>query len=305
MKIEFLHRDEIDDALWDACINKALNSLIYGYSWYLDEVCDDWDALVYDDYKAVMPLPHRRKWGFTYCYQPFFCQQLGVFSTTETGEALLKAFFSALPAHYTLFDMQLNVFSKPLDGLGKLRTRTNYRLPLIPVYEKIASGYNNNTKRNIKKAEANKMAAFENADPFSVIALYKRHYADKTPEINDAAYDRLTRLVSKAIKMGAVQAWGVYDEHNTLCGGAIFLTDHKNLYYLLGGADDAGRYNGALHTLFDALIKRYAGLDLVLDFEGSDIEGIARFYAGLGAKPLSYYHLRINRLPWWLKLFKK
>jgi hypothetical protein len=59
-----------------------------------------------------------------------------------------------------------------------------------------------------------------------------------------------------------------------------------------------------MYAIFDAFIKKYAGHDLVLDFEGSEIEGIARFYRGLGAKPVYYYSVKQNRLPVWARWIK-
>jgi len=34
---------------------------------------------VFEDYKFIMPLPHKKRWGFTFVYQPLFTQQLGIF----------------------------------------------------------------------------------------------------------------------------------------------------------------------------------------------------------------------------------
>jgi hypothetical protein len=43
-----------------------------------------------------------------------------------------------------------------------------------------------------------------------------------------------------------------------------------------------GRKKGASHQLIDTLIREYAGKDYWLDFEGSDIPGIAFFFEGFG-----------------------
>ncbi len=45
--------------------------------------------------------------------------------------------------------------------------------------------------------------------------------------------------------------------------------------------------------------------DLILDFEGSSIPGLARFYKGFGANPSNFFLLKYNNLPFPFKYFKK
>jgi len=71
-QIKHLQQKEIDKIKWDACISNAANGLIYGYSFYLDTMARHWDALVLNDYEAVMPLTWNKKYGFYYLYQPAF-----------------------------------------------------------------------------------------------------------------------------------------------------------------------------------------------------------------------------------------
>lgn len=305
MEIRFLQRDEIDDIKWDACIYESFNSLIYAYTWYLDNVADDWSALVLGDYKTVMPLPIRKKWGFSYVYQPFFCQQLGLFSNDEISQATVNTFFKALPAHISYVDIQTNIFTKPVIGNIVTKQKTNFNLPLISTYEKLSSAYNANTKRNLKKAEKVKMELLENAEPSSIIKLYRDNYAAITPEIKEIDYQNLNRIINTCLRMGVLKAWSAFDEKNSLCAGAIFIKDHKRVYYLLGASNSEGKDNGAMPALFDGFIKAHAGRDLILDFEGSEIEGIARFYRGLGAKPVNYHSVQQNRLPYIIRWLKK
>ena len=69
MKITYVKRDDIDTAKWDSCIARSVNGIVYAYSWYLDIVAENWDALIGDDYQAVFPLPHNVKYGISYIYQ--------------------------------------------------------------------------------------------------------------------------------------------------------------------------------------------------------------------------------------------
>jgi hypothetical protein len=59
-----------------------------------------------------------------------------------------------------------------------------------------------------------------------------------------------------------------------------------------------------MHFLFDNIIYQFAGHNMFLDFEGSEIESIARFFKGFGSDKVNYYRLKLNRLPFFLKWMK-
>ena len=66
-----------------------------------------WDALVMNDYEAVMPLPHRKKLSIHYLYQPFLTPVLGVFGK-NISEQLVCNFLEAIPEFFKLWDISLN-----------------------------------------------------------------------------------------------------------------------------------------------------------------------------------------------------
>jgi hypothetical protein len=53
--------------------------------------------------------------------------------------------------------------------------------------------------------------------------------------------------------------------------------------------------------LIDLFIQSNSGKPAFIDFEGSSIDSIARFYQSFGAENLPYYNIKKNMLPWWLK----
>ena len=59
---------------------------------------------------------------------------------------------------------------------------------------------------------------------------------------------------------------------------------------------------GASHFLVNELMKLHIGK--IVDFEGSNIEGVARFYKGFGAHHTFYSTVKINRLPFYLRWLK-
>src|SRR5690349_11427870 len=94
--IRYLTRKEIDVAKWDECIDTASNGLIYAKSNYLDVMCTNWGGLVQNDYERVMPIPWRKKWGFSYIYPPYFIAALGVFGNRVAPE-VIQLFLGHIP----------------------------------------------------------------------------------------------------------------------------------------------------------------------------------------------------------------
>lgn len=75
MKIIRVNRKAVDYEKWNQTIDHSINTLPYAYTWYLDSVASDWDAIIVGDYEFVLPLPFKKILGyFKYYKQPFFCQ---------------------------------------------------------------------------------------------------------------------------------------------------------------------------------------------------------------------------------------
>lgn len=299
-QLRYLRRREINVEQWNNCIDKAGNGLIYGYSFYLDEMAGDWDALVLQNYHAVMPLPWRRKWGFSYLYQPFLTAQLGVFGS-DIDAATVAAFLAAVPAKFRYWDVSLNyrnVFA--IDG-WPLHLRMNYVLPLQQPYEAIYQSYRENIRRNIKKNNGFGCTLLRDIDVRQVTELSRLQAIGPGPE-NFTAFEQ---LFGQLHQKSMVKTYGIVSKTGQLLSSAVFLFSHKRAYYILVGNHPNGRTLGASHALIDAFIQDHAGQDLLLDFEGSDIRNLAFFYSSFGATEERYAAITRNRLPWWAKWLKK
>ena len=106
--MEFLHRKEIDDQKWDEAIARSTAETLYPYSWYLDAAADNWSALVMDNYRFVMPLIWKKKYGIRYLYHPFYTQQLGVFSGEYVDPTLITTFLKLLVKKYRFAIINFN-----------------------------------------------------------------------------------------------------------------------------------------------------------------------------------------------------
>jgi hypothetical protein len=302
-QIQYIQQTDIDQKKWDDCIDHSVNGLIYSYSWYLDAMSGHWDALVLNDYEAVMPLTWNKKYGVHYLFQPFFCASLGVFSRKKIEKKTVKAFLKAIPAKFKYVDIYLNQQNLFSITDFPLTERTNYVLSLETGYETISSAYRSNLKRNIKKAEVSGLVVKEGIDLTEIIPLAKETM-QRVSSITDEQMSRFQKVVAEAEKKQKVETVGIYSNTGGLLASAVFLYSHSRWYYILVGNHPNGKTLGASHYLIDCFIKKHAETPTLLDFEGSDIRNLAFFYSSYGATEERYPALRMNRLPKlvrWLK----
>ncbi len=299
MEIRYLKHQEINKKRWDECVKNATNPLIYGFSWYLDLVCDDWDAMVVGNYAAVLPLPWKRRYGIRYLYQPPYAQQLGLFSCIPMSASLVDEVLEAIPKRFSFAEIFLNTPAFPQDN--EVRAFNNYMLDLSPRYELLREGYSNNLKRNLKRGEELKLQVSAHADLVQITNMFKANRGKDLENRHDPNYFRLRRLFNEAIHRGMGIPYGTYNQTNELIAGGLFLFDHHRIIFLFSGLSEQGRETGAMPVLIDHVIKEFAGNHLVLDFEGSMQPGLARFYGSFGATPEHYWFYRFNRLPFPLK----
>ena len=295
--IRYLKQDEIDKVKWDSCIKQSFNGNIYGWSWYLDIVHPEWHALVENDYERVFPLTGKRKFGVSYLFQPFFAQQLGIYSRALLNPDIIDEFISAIPVKYRFAEIRLNTHNKPGEHNKGLSWHRNHELDLINSYDRIYKNYSSNTKRNLKKAEQAKLQLVKNVKPENVIALFRANRGRTISHWNNLEYNRLKQLTYIGIYRGQAGVFGAYSKPNELCAGAIFMRSHGKLVFLFSGASEEAKNNHALSFLIDEVIKMHSPGQLVFDFEGSDQPGLARFYKGFGSKETYYPGIKLNRLP--------
>ena len=293
--IEFLHHNEIDLKKWDAVIAEYGN--IYAFSWYLDIVHPGWEALVEDDYQSVMPLTGGKKFGVNYLFQPYFVQQLGVFSNSPMTSEKLELFLKTIPKQYRFAEIRLNesnTLDKTIEGFDYHR---NVLLDLNQDYKAIRSNYHTNTKRNLAKAENNNLQLVDTVIPYHVVALFTDNRGALLDKWGDAEYGRLTALTQVAVNRKSAFILGVSEKGvgQLLCA-AIFMKTDNRITFLFSGLTEEGKQRQAMTYLIDQVIQRYANQAITFDFEGSDDDNLARFYLGFGGKEVKYPSYTFNRL---------
>jgi hypothetical protein len=300
--IQYFQHSEIDKGKWDSCIEHAKNGLVYAYSFYLDAMSKNWDALVLNEYEAVMPLTWNKKYGIHYLYQPFLTAQSGLFGNTINA-TLLDEFLKAIPQKFQFWDICLNqgnIFPVPNFPLFH---RSNFILDLNKTYIDLYNGYNENIRRNLKKAEQAGCIVQKDFHVESVIELASEQMKQFAHNSEDGL-ERFKSLYALLHQKGMATTYGVF-LNKQLMASCVILYSHHRIYYVLVGNNPDGKTIGASHAVIDAIIKDHAGKNLLLDFEGSDIPSLAFFYSSFGSVEEKYAAIRLNRLPFYLKWMKK
>ncbi len=299
--IRCIARKDVNVEAYDRCIASSLNSLPYAYSFYLDAICEDWWVLVDGNYARVMPLPIRTKLGITYSYPPFFMQQLGVFSKDLIATADVQEFLDHIPTQIKFIETHLNYANV---GVAGSERRINLVLSLEKTYDNLFNLFSKTLKRNILNASKNDALAFgETTDIERFISFFKVYAWPKAKNITSVDIQKLAHLIDVLLAKKLAKIFVVENEKGWL-SAALFLTTTTRLINIVPVNNEDAKDLNTSAFLLNKVIEKYAASDILLDFEGSEIPGVARFYRQFGVIEQAYFRYKVNRLPLGLKWLK-
>ncbi len=302
LSLKYIPHESIDFERWDRCVSAHPKPQPYGFSWYLNWVAARWDAIVYGDYEAVMPIFPQQKNGLTFTTRPYGTQALGPFSSILLDDQATQDFvaFAMSKVRYGEF------FLSPMVQVPqhwKPQVLSNYVLPTQGCYEDLAANYSSQTKRNLKKANQAKLDYGSWTTVQDALRLWK-HSTQKKTNITDENLARFEKVLEFCLYQKRAEVLSVLDEGNTLVAAQIWVTYEGRSTLLVNASSDYGKRIGAPTLLIDQMVHSKSGMDHLLDFEGSSIPGLARFYSGFGATDEPFYFHVENQLPLWARWMK-
>lgn len=288
--IQHISRKNIDVQKYDACIENSIQSRVFAYSWYLGIVAENWDVLVLGDYEAVMPLPWKRKYLIHFITQPYFTQQLGVFSQAKLTADQIEKFINSIPKKFVRISIQLNSENKFKSNY--LTVKNNYILKLNADYISLFKSFSKGRKHAIQQAKRNKLCVEEVAIE-DLIKLAKENYTFKG--INEKEYDKLEQLIGVLLLKGKVKVLGVKVE-GKLIGGSVFVFELDRIVYLFSAVSSEAKKTQAASFLLNTIIEKNTNSNKVLDFEGSMSPSIASFFKSFGSVNEPYFFFKKSLL---------
>ena len=307
MIITHLPQDQIDRARWDHCVQQASNARIYGETTFLDHLCDHWDGLIINDYETVMPLPWKQKWGIRYVVQPAFYQQGGLFGKHAEDKVILEQCIQLTRNKFRFAETTLNS-QNPTDANSRLYTmayRQNFVLDIRTAFEQIEPTYSSYLAHRIRRSLKNELTIRQELPATTIIQEYQNRYARKIKGFSTTDFARFTRYCYYLQTANRLHVLSVHTKDGEWIAGAILLRDQHRLYNAVSCLKPDGKKQGANYFLYDQVIRTFSGKNLLLDFEGSDISGIAYFYEKLGGEKEWYPFIRYNQLPRIIRYLKK
>lgn len=298
MKLYHLKHTEIDLQKWDKSILSSNTPLVFAQSFYLNSTCPNWEGLILNDYETVFPITSKSKYGFKYLPQPPFTSQLGAFG--NVNEERLNLFLNYILAQFKLIEIELNASNR-----FNLNDKYDKKTFIIKYTEGL--NYNQNTKRNITKAKELGLTV-ELIPDKEVLTLSKQKL---TPfllhdlKLSYSIVKKYDMLLSNSIDNHQLIALKVIDQTNTIKAMGHFISNGKHTLFLKGTNFDKKEKSGSMHLLMDYAINYFSDKTTVFDFGGgSNSEGLANFYKGLGGRELTYHILKVNKLPWLINFIK-
>lgn len=271
--IRLLKHSEIDFAKWDALVDLAKGEgHWFSMSWYLNAQ-GEWWALVKNDYEAGLPLPITKKWKLKkMVYQPFFTRAYQLLGKARINEVLE-------------FTKEIKVSGAlSIHGVGEeLENYDDTKLyQKLKIIEYKAS---KNTKRNLNKAIKAELVV----KPITIDEFVNNFEAETAKHIRGYKSKHikyLRTLLEASNRGGILEIFGAFNDKNLLAG-SVFLKTDSNALYLAAFVTEDGKKMGASHYIVDDFIGNNAHL-IELDFGGSNVESVARFYRGFGAEDYQY-----------------
>jgi hypothetical protein len=176
--------------------------------------------------------------------------------------------------------------------------KINYELDLISSYKTLYKHFNENTKRNIKKSKREDIYVKIDGIRQETFLNFLRSSLEETTEINKLSNTKLKKIasiISYTQKQKISKIYSVHRLNGSLLSVAAFIYSHNKAYYLFAASNLLGKEYSSMFMLIDEFIKNHAERNLTLDFEGSMIPNLARFYKGFGSKETFYVNLKYKK----------
>jgi len=281
---------------------------IFSRDWWLDAVCGDaWDVCMVEqggNVIATMPYHFRKKYGQLIISHPPLTQTLGPWlNPSAEGPAKRlkreKAIFTELIRQLPKFKhFRQNWHHSVTNWLPfywkgfHQTTKYTYRLPELVDLDIIWSGFRENIKGDIRKAETR--YSLQVRDDLSIEDFLDLNRQTFERQNIPLPYSReFVFKLDNSCRVNGVRKIFIAEDGIGQRHAAVYLVwDKRSAYYLMGGGNPKLRTSGATSLCMWEAIKFAATVTKSFDFEGSMIEPVEKFFRAFGAIQTPYFSIQ-------------
>lgn len=288
---------------------------IFLTDWWLEAVCagKQWDVALSRDsdgnIQAAMPYLLCKRAGLRYVVMPQMTQIGGIWLREDIAgnEELVRTVCEDFTRQ--LADLKLNYYYQhypvgspavePLKALGfTVKERVTYRIEDLSDLDKVINAFSKNKKRQLQKALALHADTAMSAEEF-----YRFHEQCLREQGKKISYTRefLLLLERKANRLEQCRILTIRNADNVALAAVFLVWDAQSMYYLIPCYSPAYKDSGAGALLALEAIKYAREKQVLFDFEGSMIRGVANHYRQFGSTPSLYYSVE-RYYSWWFRI---
>jgi hypothetical protein len=284
-ELRHIIHENINRVLWDKCVSRAFNGDVFGFSWFLDAVFDRWDALIIDDYKAVMPIPVYIKKRFRKIAQKIIPIKFNLYFNVH-----IETKIKDIDLNFTVLFKTINVIKTENKELFsnemRFKKHKSFHMDLINSYDSLKHTYSDFVKKQIKISEENKIFYNIGILPNGIALL-----ASISDKLNKKQQNLIRKITAVSLRKFKGEIYGAFNDKNRLIATAFFLNSHFKTYLITSYQTKESINKRALFGLIDYYLKTHSELALTLDFFGLNAMP-DEFYLGIGAVEYPYYTYR-------------
>jgi len=291
------HRQSIDPDKWDACIRESINETPLAYSWVLDHLSPGWEAIIFGDYKGVMPLPVSSRLGIKILQMPPEVLTLGILSDNSE---IIRQFPNILQhpefSTFRLIAYNGTPFQNAFSDIPGTTIKQTQVLFLNKRYSELHRNFSRSHRRNIRAFHENGGVVEEDSAPTLFTDLLAEIGTKRTEIFMPPRYRKQFNMMARdATSRNQGTTLSVWRQGKPVAA-AFFLFGQKRVipYHI---ANTEGQHLKASFALIDHFIQKHAESGLKLDFAGSVLPHVAEFNRRFGAVPVPYPSVTINHLP--------
>jgi len=297
MMIKRLSYQDINFEKYNNCIENSVQKKFYAEQIFLDiSTKKNWELLVYNDYEAVMPVPFVKKLGVKIVHNPKLCQQLGIFSKTDSldvNDMFYDYFVKNYVIRYYTFN-DANSFSKPV------KCRNNF-LIFPDKYEIVRQKYSPKRKRKLRLDQE----VLDNSEIIKNFDLEKIKAFIRSTGLgaDDKDMEKFIDLLSEFFISDNLDFYGFFYHQKLINMIAVYRADYS--LALLGTYNDRKfvKLSGSSY-LIDKVISENIETK-IFDFEGSEIPAVEEFFRGFRPELRPYPCIQVNKRDLVIMIIKK